>query len=714
MSQTAIRNAGSQMIQRGTKDNSRGEAVELSDLVPQHCPLVFTWGQKGTLDRVLGGSAEHILEYGAETFNSAGKFYNHQTAYAELFGISGNRKLMQRLVPDDIGPKANIRIYADILEIPIANYLRNSDGSIATDPDTDEQLIDIANPSFPGIRVRYIGETINSEMVTGNGTIKAGTMSAGVQTSNMYPIMDIPAKFLGEYYNNRGFIIESIVAKDKDTDLVSKLKSLLFRLYYVGRDNAKSSAVLKENKFGSVYSQFTFNAATDPATKKIYSLQNASDTWANEKDLRYPINYNEFEEFYLYEDNIEAILTKIMNNEKAHITLTPKVWNNNVAAATFNWFDFLSTDAVELVEEQKYLCNFLTGHSSKGVKYFTVEFDKSYTDLDVGQTPISFSSNTPIWLNGGSDGTLSAENFEEAVRKEMEKYLDYNSDVMDTAVNVETVIYDSGFEMVTKETLPYFTAVRKNTFVSLATYVDSKNRPLTNEEEYESAALLAIKASIFPESEFYATKACRSMLTIGSGISTMVSYKKRLPQNFDIAYKTAAYMGAADGKWVPGYDFSMGGDNQVESLTDLYPRQIGNNLKEMLWDVNANWSQASTRKSYFFPALQTIYPYDDSVLNSYFTIWIIMRLQTVADRCWRKFSGNYRDSKAELAQKIKDYFNEQISGAFDGFDTIVPEVQFTEEDTNRGYSWTLIISIYSNVARTVQTSAVFAYRREEQ
>lgn len=714
MSKTAIRNAGSQMLQLGAKDNSRGATVELSDLAPQHCPLVFTWAQRGTLDRVLGGSSDHITQYGAETFNSAGKFYNHQTAFAELFGISANRKLMQRLVPDDIGPKANVRIFLDILKTSITNYLRNSDGSIAVDPDTDEPLVDLTTPAIDGIKVRVIAETLDEEMVVSTGAIKPGTMTAGLITSSMYPILDVPAKFLGEDYNNSGFIIESIIAKDKDTSLVTSLKALLFKLYYVRRENAKSSAVLKENKFGSVYSQFTFNSAVDKATQKVYSIQNASNTWANETDVKYDIAYNEFEEFYLYQDNIDTILDTIMNNEAEYISLTPKLWNNNVAAATFNWFDFLSTDATSLKEDEKYLCNFLTGFSSKGVRYFTVEFDKSYTDLEVGQLPVSFASNTPIWLNGGSDGTLSSENFEKAVRREMEKYLDYNSDVMDTAINVETVIYDSGFEMETKETLPYFSAVRKNTFTSLATYVDSKSAPLTNEEEYESAALIAIKASIFPESEYYATKSCRFMLTIGCGTSTMVSYKKRLPQNFDIAYKTAAYMGASDGKWVPGNDFSMGGDNQVESMKDLYPKQIPNNLKEMLWDVNANWSQASTRKSYFFPALQTIYPYDDSVLNSYFTVWIIMRCQTVADKCWRKFSGNYRYTKAELAQKIKDYFNEQISGAFDGFDTIVPEVQFTDEDTKRGYSWTLIISVYSNVARTVQTSAVFAYRREDQ
>ena len=163
------------------------------------------------------------------------------------------------------------------------------------------------------------------------------------------------------------------------------------------------------------------------------------------------------------------------------------------------------------------------------------------------------------------------------------------------------------------------------------------------------------------------------------------------------------------GKW---YDFSMGGDNAIIVLKDLTPKVIPNNVKEMLWDSQANWSQATTRKTYFFPAIQTVYPYDDSVLNSYFNIWIILDLQTIADKTWRKFTGNYRDTKAELSKKIVDYFKEQTAGKYDGFDSIIPEVQFTDEDNQRGYSWTLIVSIYSNVSRTVQTNAVFAYRAE--
>ncbi len=712
MSKNSIANAGSQQLKLGIKDNSRRGTVERSDAVPQHCPLVFSWAQKGPTDRELGGASDFIPLYGDETFKGASKYATHQTPFAQLFHNTANRYLFKRLVPPDVGPKANVRIFIDVLQKDVKNYKRKSDGSIATDPDTDEPIIDSTTPTVPGVELRFLSKVITAGMVVGDGKIESGTMTDNSKRSNMYPFMDVPAKFLGEVYNNSGFIVESILNKDKDSILVNKLKSLLYRLYYVTRPDAKSSHTLEENIFGSVYSTFTLNNAISPDTKKEYSLQNASNTWENETDTEYDKIYNEFEEMYLYEDNVDLLTRMFMENEKTFISVTPELWHDNVSAATFNWFDFLSEDDTVLVEEERFLMNILTGKSSKGVKYFTVEFNTTSTGITAGLSPISFGIDTPVWLGGASDGTLSAANFETAVQKEMNAYLNYNSTVMDTAVNVETVIYDSGFDFATKEKLAYFIGLRKNTFVSWCTHVASFGRRLTTEEEYEHAAILAIKASVFPESEFYATKACRAAIFIGSGYTDYVDYKKLLPQSFDIAYKTSSYMGAADGKWVEGYDFSMGGDNEIIVLKDLTPKEIPNNVKEMLWDSQANWSQATTRSIYFFPALQTIYPYDDSVLNSYFNIWIILHLQTIADKTWRKFTGNYKSTKAELAKMIVDYYKEKVAGKFDGFDNIVAEVQFTDEDNIRGYSWTLIVSVYSNVARTVQTNAVFAYRAE--
>lgn len=709
-----IINAGSQIVNNGIADRSRGATITLSDNVPQFCPLQFGWAKRGPVGvRTFSGSAERIPLYGADTFDASSKYYNHSTAFTEMLGANANALVFERLVPEDIGPAANVVIYLDVLATNLlVNYKRNSDGSIAVDPDTDEPLVDTTTPKISGVKLRFVAISKPLGLETGASTMLPGTMTDGIATSNMYPILEVPARFLGEDYNNSGFVIESIPYKDMDTNLVSKMKSLMYRLLYTRRTDAKSSATFKKNLFGSVYSNFTFNGAIDPSTKKEYTLQNASNTWENETNTRYEIMFNEFEEFYLYNNHIDTILNIIMENEKDYITSIPKVWNNNVAAATSTWFDFLSADDDVALLEERYLCNFLTGYSSKNVRYFTVEFDQTEIGLEVGQKAISFSSKTPIWLENGSDGTLSDANFEKAVGIELDKYLDANSNRMDTAINVETVFIDTGFSMALKEKIAYFYAVRKNTFGFVGTYSDADGRELTNEEEYERFTILSVKLAMFPESDFYGTKACRALIFGGSGFATNILFKRRITQVYHTIYKASAYMGASNGKWVAGLDFSTGKDNIIEVMKDLAPYEIPDNLKVMLWDVQANWSQAKTRKQFFVPALQTVYPYDDSVLNSFFLVFGICHLQTVADRTWREFSGNYRVEREVLRQDIIDFFMGQIEDAFDKSFTVTVEVDFTEEDIQRGYSWTLIINIYGNVARTVQTTAVFAYRAE--
>ena len=326
---------------------------------------------------------------------------------------------------------------------------------------------------------------------------------------------------------------------------------------------------------------------------------------------------------------------------------------------------------------------------------------------------ITFGNNSPIWLANGSDGTLSEVEFEKAVEIELTKYLNPNSTVQDTAINVETYFWDSGFTTKIKDIIPYFAAVRKNTAFALSTYIDNYNRKMTAEEEYDMAIYLAIKAAAFPESEYYATKAFRGLINIGSGKARTSSYKKRLPSTYEIASKVSAYMGAANGEWKAGFDFSEGSKNIVNSMIDMSPEFIPENLKVMLWDTQVNWAQPANRREYFFPAIQTIYPYDDSVLNGFFNTAVILDLNTIADKTWRMFSGNSRDSKEVLRDRIINYYNSQTAGRYDNsVAAIVPDVVFTEEDEIRGYSWTLNVSIYANVAKTVQTVAIFAYRAE--
>lgn len=710
MGKTII-NAGSQIVNLGVKDNSRVGTVPLLDPAPQHLPKSFIFAQRGD-GTAFGGIAELQSFFGAATFDGKKEYMNHQTAFVELFGQNGNAQMVKRVYPSDIGHRANVTISLEVLNTNIANYKRNSDGSIVINPSTEEPVVDDITPTVPGKKARFLVSKVNSELETGSRLRKAGTLGGG--TSTIIPICDAVANFKGKDYNNSGFIFSMISEKNKDTNLVDKMKSLLYNLQIVRRADEKSSIVAKENIFGAISSQFTLNGAEHPFLGKVLDITNAKKAWENTEDTRYDIVYNEFEDIYFYQDNIDEILESFMENEKEFISSTPQSWNDNETAATIEWFDYLSDNETELVENEKYLTNLFTGHSSKGVRYFTLEMISDSSDIVDSDTKlVTFGTNSPIWLAGGTDGTMTEEEFEDAVAIELAKYLNPNSDVQDTAINVETHFYDTGFTTKIKDIAPYFSAVRKNTAFHLSTYIDNYRRKMTVEEEYDMSVYLSIKAAVFPESEYYATKAFRGTINIGSGKARTSSYKHRLPLTYDLASKVSAYMGASDSMWKAGFDFSEGEKNMVESMIDLAPTFIPENLKVMLWDVQVNWAQPANRRQFFWPAVQTIYPYDDSVLNGYTTMATILYLNTIADRTWRKFSGNSRDSKEVLRDRIIKFYNEQVADKFDNsVSAIVPDVVFTEEDEIRGYSWTLNVSIYANVAKTVQTVAIFAYRAE--
>ena len=712
MGKTII-NAGSQIVNLGVKDNSIVGSLPLQDPTPQHCPKSFIFAARGA-GIAFGGIAEMHSFFGKDTFDGKKSFMNHQTAFVELFGQNGNAQMVQRVYPSDIGPRANATISLEVLETELDNYKRNSDGSIVKNPLTEEPVVDDITPTVDGIKARFIYESLTTDFETGSRTRKTGTMTDGTNTSTIIPICDVPALFKGKDYDNSGFIFSMISDKNKDTNLVDKMKSLLYNLQYVRRADSKSSAVLTPNIFGGVASPFTLNGAEHPFLGKTLDIINAKQAWENTEDRRYEIIYNEFEDIYFYNENIEDVLTKIMNNEKEFISATPQAWEDNESSDTLSWFDYLSDDKDELLDNQLYLTNLFTGASSKGVRYFTVEMVSDSSDIvDPAHKLITFGNNSPIWLANGSDGTLSEVEFEKAVEIELTKYLNPNSTVQDTAINVETYFWDSGFTTKIKDIIPYFAAVRKNTAFSLSTYIDNYNRKMTAEEEYDMAIYLAIKAAAFPESEYYATKAFRGLINIGSGKARTSSYKKRLPSTYEIASKVSAYMGAANGEWKAGFDFSEGSKNIVNSMIDMSPEFIPENLKVMLWDTQVNWAQPANRREYFFPAIQTIYPYDDSVLNGFSNTAVILDLNTIADKTWRMFSGNSRDSKEVLRDRIINYYNSQTAGRYDNsVAAIVPDVVFTEEDEIRGYSWTLNVSIYANVAKTVQTVAIFAYRAE--
>lgn len=707
-----IINASPQVINLGTDDQSVSAISPSPAERPQHFPKIYMYAKKGGTNPTPFSGIEAMSHYGTDTFDINKKYYNHQTRFA--LGIAGkaNKIMYTRLVPEDAGPKSNITLYADIASADVPNYLRNSDGTYViengvykTDPDT---------PIIDGYKVKIISDYSNTNDVElGLAMSKPGTMFNKTGTlSTMYPILQLKAKYQGEFYNNIGLAITNPNTQNTNPSVLSATKALTYALSLVYREDKNATYNTKASLYGEPSVTFSLKEkAVNPLTKAVFDLKTVfKNNWYNERNRLLPTVYEEYENIFVYNNNIQSVLGMLMEKEKAYISSDYVEWEDGMESSTLDWFDF-TTDDSEALDEELYLMNLFNGKSSKGVKYFTFVMDSGDANLTGNLKQVEITSTTPVFLNGGSDGTLSDEMFETLFMKDMAKYIDPDSDVMDTAINLETVLYDSGFSVDAKMTMVNFIALRKNTYVCMSTHIASlgeKYMPLS--EQRAIAAALKTTFKMAPESTYYGTSVMRALFVGGTGNLADNSTSDEVPLSYAMALKSAAFMGAGNGAWNGVYAFDRAPGNVITEQVNIKPEFIPAGIKPTLWNDGLVWAQPFDRVQYQFPAIQTIYENDTSVGNSLTTIVAICAMSTIADDAWRNFTGSTSLSDAELAEAVENFVNEAIKDKFNGQLVVIPRVQFTVRDKQRGYSWRLVNEIYAHNMKSVMVYTTRIYR----
>lgn len=684
-----IINGAPMVVEYGTQDLSIPPRQREPESVPQHLPKFFIFAKKGPTEPQLVVGAERLNMYGEETFDTRSKFFNHSTAFANLANDQGNMCMLQRVIPEDAGPEANMVVWLDVLPATVDLYERNDDRSIKLDQFGDP----ILDGTTEGYRVKWVvthRESENEAQQFGMATQTTGDQvdpTTGT-TSVRYPIFELKTSFRCEDGNNAGIRLWAPTkagGNTMPTKLMANEKVYPYSISVIKRKNALSTPKIRETVFGEQNLMFTFKEGViDPLTERqIYIGDNFISSYES-NDPRFPQVYGEFQSLYVYNDNIESLL------EQFH-------------AAEIPFIDVESDFTDE--PEDKHLFNFITGVDSGNAPYH------SYIFVDSPST-VRFSEHTNVYANGGSDGTLSNENFETLVMAEMERYLDSNDPVQDLAYNVESHFYDSGYSLEAKYALCNSIAVRKDTVTVLGTYT-TDGPTHSSADEYSIAIALRTRLRMFPESDYFGTPCMRGVIVGRSGTLRNNLYKKRLPLTAELLIKSARYMGASNGSWKNGFNFDRAPGSIVEFMTDLSITWVPSTIRNQYWDIGLNWLQRYDRSSFFFPAIKTVYSEEGSVLNNYLTICAIGQLNKIAHKAWREFSGSQTLTNAQLIDRVNSFVTANTIKRFDEVFVIIPNAHMTDMDLNRGYSWTLPIKIGSPMMKTVMTTYVQAYRIED-
>ncbi len=680
-----IVNAAPRINLLGAEDVSARAPVIEPEVFPTHLPHAFVWAEWGPANLPQLASGDFIATtFGPKTLDPRSKYFNHQSLLVNTLQGQGNAVMLQRVIPEDIGPKARLLLSIDIVQEPeVQQYQRNADGTFVLNSSGAKVPITGSGATAPGYLVRWILNDWNNGVEDdefGEVQLQQGALlNSASQQSMRYPIAEFEASFLGERGNRMGLRLS--VPNGLSGNLLNKtvanaLKSQLYRLQLVTRADASSTAQTIDTLLGDPSIDFTFKQdAIDVKTDTLYSLDDIFMQSYQDLDQRgSPPIYGPFGRHHIYHENLEQILAMIGSVEAAFsATATVKT---------------LPVNSMDQDSEYLHVVNAFTGKSFDGVPYYTLVVQGS---LNGG---LQFDENSTHYAVGASDGTLDDEAFDLAVRAELENYGYGTADLLDDALYPQSCIYDTGFELDTKHAMMIPVGRRKDMWVALSTHVASAPNN-TGAEESSMAEALKNYAQNFPESEVYGTKVCRAVIVGHDGILIgNRRYRRRAPLTLEYAAMNAKYMGSGDRKWRPGLAPTKNPNNIITMFRDINAPFKSANARSSDWDNGLIWAQRFDRSSYFFPAMQTVYDDDSSILNSALNMQALVELEKVCQRVWRRLVGIDGLTPEQFIERSDKLIVKEVENRFDNRYTIVPNTFMTEADVQRGYSFSCKIDLF--------------------
>lgn len=207
MTTTAIVNGAPFTNLLGTDDVSTRTLVLEPEAIPSHLAKVYLYTQTGPVLPQLVVGDSRLLMYGEDSFDVRKKWATHATVLSNYIDAEANAQMIERMIPADAPPPANIRYCLDLLKAKVPEYKYNPDGSITVDetgaPVPTGEMID----GYIGKWVtEYIKPGLDGESTFGKGTQKPGdqTSAADATQSIRIPMWDVETPHVGEFGNNAG------------------------------------------------------------------------------------------------------------------------------------------------------------------------------------------------------------------------------------------------------------------------------------------------------------------------------------------------------------------------------------------------------------------------------------------------------------------------------------------------------------------------------
>lgn len=687
------RTAAPQALFTGFKDNPLPGSSNLGVTTPQFCPLSFILAEWGSHQEAYYINGQLTSIFGGATWDVEGPYYKHSHDFVQnIYQKNANAQFVIRLKPE--GAKtAMIRLALEyVLVDDIVKYERNPDRSYKRDANGDLIEESTGNEGYKirmtTIEIQETGEDTDP-LVFGQGKVAEGTLvgKAGVK-SKVVPLMDVPASYFGARGGRLGFNLaaaHSGLARPGDITFMKSTGNFLYRLGFV-EENYKTGDVnawttmLGQSDVDFCFKEKQRNAKN--AKMSIFDVYSKNYTYTDGlttgENIAGPCDGIAY-----YDKELEAALAELHAVEKDEASLTHET---NVHSINFaNALDF------------------------EGKPYYNIVMADTAEIVDGA---VQLSSYNNIMLKGAADGDLSKENFDKMVANFLSNFTGQGIELHDHARYPFTALVDSGYSLDTTELFYPITAICP--LVAVITATQDVSLPInTLTDEIASASLLISKAYLNIESSVYQTPFTRGAVVPFAGVPSLGEYTELVPTTREIANKLSLWMGNGEGTWNDGLDADIYPNNVISQMSiDNYTLPpIG--VREEMWENQLVAFEYSDMTNLIISGFQSINPNDTSILNGMVNVFACIAAARCAYYAYKRLVGNSKYTNEVMKKRGEDFMKEWLNGIGNERVIFVPEVKFTEDQLNEGYSWTTIVHVYAPGMKTVNVITVESHNISE-
>ena len=639
-----------------------------------HRPMMLGLAEKGPVGVPVYGPYETLKTlFGAGTFDEFSKFYKHSSLFLTK-ALTKQPCFFVRLA-DATAKAATMVLECSIYNVGVVQYQKDVNGFRLVDTNTGD-FIPVDNGGSPlvepGITVKWsvrpLGATETMTGITQSSSTIPDPFGGADLTVTTFPIMAFTASSPGAWGNVTGIKLSWDDASDAAT--ATDMESLIFKAELVTVPWGVDSPQTIRNKYLETATEFTFKENTvDTDTMRRYAFGEILVNEYNEDEI--PFTH------HVYAANVSAIGASAIAVEDT--VIFPELLDEAGNPAPF-------------------MVNLITGKTLDGHYYDHIAVDF----YSVGA--VMLDADIIQYMSGGDDGNTDDATYEGLTRTWLSGSV--YPEIVDSARYPITHIYDSGYEIETKEALIDFLGLRDDVKLSLSTqsvYEEANDK----EMDQSTGSYLRARVLLHIESILFGTEACRATIYQQCGKLTEFSnYTNLVPATIDAMQKKGTWHNAT---YIKGKPKGLP-NSAVTIIKDVNWFPVQDEFKQLSWDNALNYMQFYDRTSVHYPDVISVYAYKTSLLSDDLFVDYMVYLKHLVRQEWAKFVG-LDDPITELFGKITASLTRTIYDTFGSYIRAEVEVYQTDLDAELGYALTVKIAVYGTVPNRVW-NVIIPVRRE--